>query len=106
MPPIKDSPNVDENLKNVCEHCPLGTKLGPDGRFSRNGNFVELGITRAYFHGNQRRWWFEFPDGTKISGHSKLKDMLGMTVRVSDVLYFKNGRGEIKNIGEYLLVPE
>jgi len=101
MPPIKDTPNVDEILETVCEHCALGTKLRPDGRFSTKGDFVDLGIKKAYFYGNQRHMWFELLDGTKISANSMLKPMLGRTLQVSSVLYFKNGRGEIYNIGKH-----
>ena len=45
--------------------------------------------------------WFELLDGTKISANSMLKPMLGRTLQVSSVLYFKNGRGEIYNIGKH-----
>ena len=45
--------------------------------------------------------WFELLDGTKISANSMLKPMLGRNLQVCSVLYFKNGRDEIKSIDVY-----
>jgi hypothetical protein len=92
--------NVNEIIKTINEHCSWGTLQLEDGRFSKYGNFTELGVKKIYFD-DKKRMRFELMNGVKVSANKMLTARLGRALQPCSVIYFRNGRGEIKSLDKY-----